>query len=82
MIERVQALVFEGAMSYLHNLHALSLDQFDEGGNFCRPEITFALRAERFVSQLQGWVCFMLLKEGHLDALWAVLRFERFWEEE
>jgi hypothetical protein len=78
--KRVSELVLEGALHYLPGLRPLFLAQLDEGGPFCRPEITYALRSERFVSQLQGWVCFMLLKEGHLDDLWAVLRFVPFWE--
>lgn len=78
--ERVRKLVFEGAMHHLNTLGATTLEDFDEGGTFCRPEITFALRETEFVTQLQAWVCFILLREGHLNDFWAVLRFEKFWE--
>lgn len=77
---RVRELVFEGAIHHLNSLGATTLEEFDEGGAFCRPEITYAFRSEPFVSQLQAWVCFILLKEKRLNDLWAVLRFERFWE--
>lgn len=79
---RVRELVFEGAMHYLSSLGATTLEEFDEGGAFCRPEITHAFRESYFVTQLQAWVCFILLKEKRLNDLWAVLRFERFWESE
>lgn len=79
---KVRELVFEGAMHHLNSLGATVLEDFDEGGAFCRPEITFAFREVEFVSQLQAWVCFMLLQKGHLNDLWAVLRFEKFWEEQ
>lgn len=78
---RVRELALEGAVHHLGSLGATTLDDFDEGGAFCRPEITYAFRSEPFVSQLQAWVCFILLKEKRLNDLWAVLRFERFWEE-
>lgn len=77
---RVRELVFEGAMHYLNSLGATSLEEFDEGGAFCRPEITHAFREAEFVKQLQSWVCFILLQEKRLNDLWAVLRFEKFWE--
>jgi hypothetical protein len=77
---RIRALVLEGALHYLPSLQARSYVDFDDGGPYCRPEITFVLRSENFVSQLQSWVCFVLLKEGYLNALWAVLRNEVFWE--
>lgn len=78
--DEVRRLVFEGALHHLNILGIGSLEDFDEGGAYCRPEITYAFREQEFVSQLQAWVCFELLKEGHLNDLWAVLRFERFWE--
>jgi len=79
---KVRDLVFEGSMHHLNSLGATVLEDFDEGGAFCRPEITFAFREVEFVSQLQAWVCFMLLQKGHLNDLWAVLRFEKSWEEQ
>lgn len=75
---RTLALVLEGALHYLPFPGAVRED-FDDGGKYCLPEITFALRNETFVMQLQAWVCFNLLTEHHLDNLWAVLRFEQFW---
>jgi len=79
--DEVRRLVFEGALHHLNALGATTLEDFDDGGSFCRPEITFALRETEFVSQLQAWVCYMLLRNGHLNDLWAVLRFEKFWED-
>lgn len=77
---KVRELVFEGAMHHLNMLGTATLEDFDEGGSFCQPEITFAFRETEFVSQLQAWVCFMLLRKGHLNDFWAVLRYEKFWE--
>lgn len=79
---KVRELVFEGTMHHLNTLGALALEDFDEGGPYCRPEITYALRETGFVTQLQAWVSYMLLRNGHLNNLWAVLRFEKFWESE
>lgn len=78
--DRVNALVYEGALSHLSNVLIRSMSDFEEDGDFCRPEITHAFRQEQFTSQVSAWVCFMLLREGLLDDLWAVLRYERFWE--
>lgn len=79
-LERTEHLVLEGTLHYLPLDGATQAD-LEEGGRYCRPEITFALRNEQFVAQMQAWACFMLLSEGRLDDLWAVLRFERFWDE-
>jgi hypothetical protein len=76
---RAEELVREGALHYLPFEGAAPSD-LEEGGQYCRPEITFALRKESFVMQLQAWVCFMLLSEHRLNDLWAVLRFEAFWD--
>lgn len=78
--ERVRALVFEGAQHHLRRLGARTLAEFDYGGRYCKAEVTFALRDENFVAQLEQWICFTLLRENHLSKLAAVMRFERFWE--
>jgi hypothetical protein len=79
---RVRELVLQGSRHYLPSIVVSSVVDFDEGGIYCRPEITHALRSENFVEQLRSWVCFVLLTEEYLNDLWAVLRFSRFWEDD
>ncbi len=81
-VGRVHALVLQGAIHYLSHLEVTSLAQFDVGGTYCRPEVTFALRTDTFVAQLEAWICLELLKEQRLSKIWAVLRFEHFWTPE
>lgn len=79
---RVRELVLTGALHYLPRLHPAEWVDFEAGGKYCRPSVTYALRNEQFVTQLETWICFVLLKEGRLSKIGAALRFERFWERE
>jgi hypothetical protein len=80
--QRVRELVLAGTLHHFQRLHLAEWSDFEAGGKYCKPSVTFALRNEQFVSQLEAWVCFILLKEGRLSKLGAALRFERFWESE
>jgi hypothetical protein len=80
--QRVRELVLTGTLHHFQRLHLAEWADFEAGGKYCKPSVTFALRNEQFVSQLEAWVCFVLLKEGRLSKVGAALRFERFWERE
>lgn len=76
---RVRDLVYEGSLHYLQRLGMPSREDFDVGGRYCRPEVTFALRNELFVSQLETWICYKLLIEHRLSKIAAAIHFERAW---
>jgi hypothetical protein len=75
----VRDLVFEGAVNRLGGIHVNNFNEFKEGGSLCKPVVTFAFRAESFASQIQQWVTYMLIRNGHLGKLRGVFRDDNIW---